>query len=280
MPRTTVSIRACVAIIAAGGLWLAMTQQPPQQPLTVEKLADDLHIIVGSGGNVAVLTTDDGVVLVDDKFNRNVPEILEKVKSITAQPIRSVVNTHHHGDHTGGNETLIRSAGIVAHDNVYTNMMNNKQPGPPHVTFSDKASVRIGGKEIRAHYFGRGHTNGDSVILFPNHRVVHMGDLFVSGVPFIDYANGGSAMAWTDTIQKALQLDFERVIPGHGPILTRKDLIQWNESFKKMRQQVSDLKRQGKSKDEVGGLLKLEEFGWKPSPLWGRSVPGLYDEVR
>jgi glyoxylase-like metal-dependent hydrolase (beta-lactamase superfamily II) len=281
MRRNTLWIRISLAVIAAGGLWVAMTQQGgPQPPLTVENLAGDLHVIVGSGGNVAVLTTPEGVILVDDKFDRNVPEILEKVKSLTDKPIRYVVNTHHHGDHSGGNTTLIKSVEIVAHDNVYANMVKGNQAGPPRITFSDKASIRLGGKELRAHYFGRGHTNGDAVILFPAHRVLHTGDLFVAGAPFIDYANGGSAVAWTDTIEKALALDFDRVIPGHGPIMTRADLVKWKESFAKMRSKVSELKHGGKSKEEVAALLKLEEFGWKSSPLFGRSVPGIYEEVR
>src|SRR5262245_30290834 len=127
-------IRAGITVLAAGGLWVALTQQPQQQPpLTVEKIADDLHVIVGSGGNVGVLSVPEGVILVDDKFDRNVPEILEKVKSITDKPVKYVVNTHHHGDHTGGNTTLIKTVDIVAHDNVYTNMMNGKQPGPPQI---------------------------------------------------------------------------------------------------------------------------------------------------
>jgi cyclase len=273
-------IRTALTTLAAGGLWVAMTQQPPAQPLTVEKLADDLHVIVGSGGNVGVLSTPEGVILTDDKFDRNVPEILEKVKSISDKPIRYVVNTHHHGDHTGGNTTFIKSTEIVAHDNAYANMVEGNQPGAPRVTFSDKASVRLGGKELRAHYFGRGHTNGDVLILFPAHRVLHTGDLFVAGTPFIDYANGGSAVEWTSTLEKALQLDFDKVIPGHGPIMTKKEIVDWVESFKKVRSHVSQLKRQGKTKEEVATLLKVEEFGWKASPLFGRSIPGLYDEVR
>jgi glyoxylase-like metal-dependent hydrolase (beta-lactamase superfamily II) len=280
MSSRTTGIRVAAAAIVVGGLWVAISQQPPAQPLTVEKLADDLHIIVGSGGNVAVLTTSDGVILVDDKFDRNVPEILEKVKSITDKPIRYVVNTHHHGDHSGGNATLVKTASIVAHDNVYANMVKGNQPGPPHITFNDKASLRLGGKEIRMHYLGRGHTNGDAIIVFPAHRVIHTGDLFVAGTPFIDYANGGSGIAWTDTLQNALQLDFDRVIPGHGPLMTKQDLARWNDAFIRVRTKITQLKREGKSKEEAGSALNVEEFGWKASPLWGRSFPGLYDETR
>lgn len=279
MHSRTFAIRAGLAVLLTGGMWLAMTQQGAQ-PLTVEKLADDLHIIVGSGGNVAVLTTDEGVVLVDDKFDRNVPEILEKVKSITSQPVKWIVNTHHHGDHTGGNAILIKTAGIVGHDNVFVNMVKGKQPGPPQITFNDKASVRIGGKEVRAHHFGRGHTNSDAVVVFPAHRVIHMGDLYNPGGPFIDYSNGGSAIEWTETINKALQLDFDRVIPGHGPVMKKADLAAWNGNFGKMRDKVSEWKRQGKTADDIARGINPTEFGWNAGPLWARSVPGLFAELK
>ena len=126
MQRST-SIRLAGLTLAIGGVWVALTQQPPAQPLTVEKIADDLHVIVGSGGNVGVLTTSDGVILIDDKFERNVPEILAKVKSITSQPLKYVINTHQHGDHTGGNQSLMTSAEIFAHKNAAANMVTGSQ---------------------------------------------------------------------------------------------------------------------------------------------------------
>lgn len=264
---------------ALGGLWVALTQQPPQQPLTVEKLADDLHVIVGSGGNVAVLTTDEGVALVDDKFDRNVPEILEKVKSITDKPLRYIINTHHHGDHTGGNTTLIKSAEIVAHNNVWTNMVKGKQPGPPRLTFGDRAVLHLGGKEIRMYHYGRGHTNGDIFVLFPQQRVLHTGDMFVAGAPFIDDGNGGTGIDWSNTIMQALNLEFDRVIPGHGPMMQKAELRGWNESFGTVRMRMSELKRQGKSKDEAAKLLKMDDLPlWKTTANW-RSAGTLFEQL-
>lgn len=274
-------LRTGAAAVAIGSLWLAVSQQPPAQPLTIEKLADDLHIIVGSGGNVAVLTTEDGVILVDDKFDRNVPEILERVRSITNRPVRYILNTHHHGDHTGGNATLSNGAEIVAHDNVYTNMVKGKQPGPPRITFSNRTTVRLGGKEVRMYYYGRGHTNGDAFVLFPQHRVLHTGDMFVAGAPFIDYGNGGSGIDWSDSIDRALQLDFDRVIPGHGPLMAKNDLRGWNEAFGAVRLRMSELKRQGKSSDEATKALKMDDLGlWKAGQGNWRSAGGLYSELR
>lgn len=277
----TRTIRTTAAALSLGGLWIALTQQPPPQPLTIEKLADDLHIIVGSGGNVAVLSTEDGVILVDDKFDRNVPEILERVRSITHRPVRYILNTHHHGDHTGGNGTLAYAAEIVAHDNVYTNMINGKQPGPPRITFSNRTTVRLGGKEVRMYHFGRGHTNGDAFVLFPRHRVLHTGDMFVANAPFVDYSNGGSGIDWSNTIDHALQLDFDRVIPGHGPVMAKNELREWNAAWGSVRMRMSELKREGKSREDAAKALKLDDLGtWKAGQGNWRSAPGLYDELR
>ena len=273
-------VRTFAVSVATGGLWVALTQ-PPAQPLTVEKIADDLHVIVGSGGNVAVLTTADGMVLVDDKFERNVPEILAKVKGISDKPIRYVLNTHLHGDHTGGNQKLMESPiEFIIHKNARANMAKASQPGQPRITFSDETAVHLGGKEVQARYLGRGHTNGDAVIYFPAHKVIHTGDLFVNGAPFIDYANGGSGVAWTNTVDEILKIDFDKIIPGHGNVCRREDLVKWKKSFGTMRDRVSELKRQGKAKEEVAKLIKLDDLGWQTGGLFARSLPGLYDEIR
>lgn len=276
-------LRTAALSIALGGVWIGLTQQPPPQPLTVEKMADDLHVIVGSGGNVAVLTTSEGVILVDDKFEQNVPEILAKVKAISDKPIRYILNTHQHGDHTGGNQKLMmENAEIVIHKNARANMVKASQPGLPRITFADESAVYLGGKEVQAHHYGRGHTNGDAFIYFPAHRVIHTGDLFVSGAPLIDYANGGSGIAWTATIDEALKLDFDRVIPGHGPIMKRADLIAWKTSFEKVRERITKLKRDGKDVKTAAAELKMDDLaGWSgASRGWTeRSFPGLYQEL-
>lgn len=279
--RRIQAIRLGMLVLVLGGLWMGLTQQPAAQPLTVEKIADDLHVIVGSGGNVAVLTTPEGVILVDDKFERNVPEILENVKAITDKPLRYILNTHQHGDHTGGNQKLMNETkvDIIAHQNARANMAKTNMPGLPRITFATETAVHLGGKEVRAKYFGRGHTNGDVVIAFPAHRVIHMGDLLNGGGPFVDYSANGSAVDWPKTIDAVLQTDFDTVIPGHGPIMKRADMVAWKKKFETMRDRITDLKRQGKSKEEAAKLLKLDDLGWNAGPLVQRSLPGIYDEV-
>ena len=195
--RKEILLRLTVAVLGLAGLWLAWSQNPPA-PLTMQKVSDNVYVIVGSGGNVAFMPTSEGVILVDDKFAQDAPEIVAKVKSVSDKPIRYVLNTHQHGDHTGGNEAMLAAnAEIIIQKNARANMVAGKMPGLPRITFSEETQVFLGGKEVRARYLGRGHTNGDAVIYFPSERVLHTGDLFViPGPPFIDVSAGGSIKEW------------------------------------------------------------------------------------
>lgn len=275
--------RVLAILTSLAGLWLAHTQQPPAQPLTVTKIADDLHVIVGSGGNVAVYTTDEGAILVDDKFEPNFAEIMSKAKSITDKPVRYLINTHQHGDHTGGNAKFLGAGTeIVAHENARVNMEDRKMPGLPRLSFTRDFAIRLGGKVVRAHHYGRAHTNGDAFIEFPARRTVHTGDAFVGGAPFIDYSSGGSGVEWPRTIGRLMtEVSFDTVIPGHGNVMQREDLLRWKQSFETLNQQISSLRRQGKSKEEVLALAKTDALpGWGPNPGFGtRSFPGLFDEL-
>ncbi len=219
-------------------VWL-QAQQPPKQPLNVQKVTDNLWVIMSSdSGNVAVMPTGEGVLLVDDKFDQYGADILAKVKAVSDKPIKYILNTHQHGDHTGGNAFMLMNtpAEILIHKNARANMVAGKQPGLPQVTFADEAQVFIGGKEVSAHHLGRGHTNGDAVILFPSERVLHTGDLFVNGsAPFIDYSAKGSIVEWDKTLDRVLQLDFDIVIPGHGPVAKKADLVKWRDSIAELR---------------------------------------------
>jgi glyoxylase-like metal-dependent hydrolase (beta-lactamase superfamily II) len=240
-------------------------------------------VLVGSGGNVGVYTTDEGVILVDDKFDQNVPAIVEKVRSITDKPIRYVLNTHLHGDHTGGNAKLLAGgAEIVAHENARSIMEERKMPGLPRLTYSKGFSVHLGGKRVEAHHYGRGHTRSDAFIYFPAHKVLHTGDMFVAGAPFIDHSSGGSGLAWTRTLDAALELDFETVIPGHGGVMKREDLLRWKQSFELVQEQARRLRSEGKTPEEAAGLIKTDGLpGWGGSSrnFITRSFPGFWQEL-
>jgi glyoxylase-like metal-dependent hydrolase (beta-lactamase superfamily II) len=151
---------------------------------------------------------------------------------------------------------------------------------PARVVFTDECSVFLGGKEVRARYFGRGHTNGDAIVYFPGLRTIHTGDLMAGTTPLIDYTGGGSLKAWTQTLDGALQLDFDTVIPGHGPVTTKAGLLAFRNNVEKLRDRAAGLIREGKSQGEVGEVMAAE-FGWGPKTMQAQwSLPGIMTELK
>lgn len=266
----------------------AVYSQPARapRPVTTQHVKGNLYMLSGEGGNVAMLTTRDGVVLVDDMFHRNHDDILAQMKMVTSQPLRYVVNTHQHDDHAGGDALMLPIADVIAHKNVRANLVAHRTPyyedtpgtpiGLPRITFSDETSVFLGGSEVRAHWFGRGHTNGDAVIYFPEEKVIHTGDLFLAAGPgragarsfppgsnlFVDSSQGGSLMDWTKTLDGALGLDFDTVIPGHGPLSTKADVRAFRDGVASMQRRLRTLVRGGVSRDDLAKTIEAE-YGWR-----------------
>jgi cyclase len=267
--------------------WIAYTQNQGQQPpqLTISKVKEDLYNIEGDGGNVAALVSNEGIILVDDKYDRDHDAIISKIKSVTDQPVKYVLTTHHHSDHSGGNAKFLPTALVISTVNARTNILEHKQPNandvvPAAMVFTDETAVFLGGKEARARYFGRGHTNGDAIVYFPALRTIHTGDLMAGNTPLIDYRGGGSATDWTKTLDAALKLDFDTVIPGHGKVTNKAGLLAYRDNVEKLRNRVSGLIREGKNQDDVGKVL-MAEFGWTAGSMnmqW--SLPGLMTELK
>lgn len=286
MNRTLVA-RISVGALFLIGCWVAYTQnQPPAAELKINKVADDLYEIEGDGGNVAVYITNEGVILVDDKFEQDHDNIVAKVKSVTSQPVKYVLSTHHHADHSGGNARFLPTAEIISTANARANIVSHKQsnapPGvaPARIVFTDETSVFLGGKEVRAHYYGRGHTNGDAIIYFPALRTLHTGDLMAGNTPLIDYPGGGSVVEWTKTLDAAMKLDFDTVIPGHGAVTNKAALLAYRNNVEKLRNRAQGMIRQGKSQEEVGKVM-IAEFNWASNSLqmqW--SLPGMMTELK
>jgi cyclase len=266
---------------------LAYTQNPAPAKLTLNKVKDDLYEIEGDGGNVAVYITDEGVILIDDKFDQDHQGIVDHVKSVTNQPIKYIINTHYHQDHSGGNAKFLPTAEIISTAMARTNILEHKQStvqppavSPARITFTTEADVNLGGKEVRAIYMGRGHTNGDAVIYFPALRVLHTGDLMAGASPLIDYNGGGSVVEWTKTLDNALKLDFDTVIPGHGAITNKAGLMTYRDNVEKMRTRVSGLIHEGKGQAEVAKFMETE-YKWAPNSLQQQwSVPGMIAELK
>ena len=236
--------------------------------ITATHVAGSVHLLEGRGGNLAVTSGEDGVILVDDQYAPLTERILAAIREISAEPVRFVINTHWHFDHTGGNENL-GEAGvvIVAHDQVRERMMVGQYlsaidrrvpPSPPAalpvLTFSDRASLHLNGETVTAYHVEHAHTDGDSIIHFPESNVIHMGDIFFFGIyPFIDLDSGGSVQGMIAAVQAALMLcgSDTRVIPGHGPLANCADLESYGQMLADSTDRVRRLMDQGMDREAV-----------------------------
>ena len=268
MVRKSAVIRLTGAAFLFGGLWVAFTQAPQQAAkLNTVKIKDDLYVIHNDfvPGNSTALITNEGVLLVDDKFEVDHNNILAELKKITSQPVKYVVNTHHHADHSGGNASLQQmNVQVVASEQARENMVDGKQPGLPTFTFEHDARIHLGGKNVELYRFGRAHTNGDVVVYFPADRALAAGDMFTYGndVPeLIDYAGGGSGKEWPHTLDGALRLDFDTVVPGHGNVTTKAEMRKYRDSTQALRNRVHEMLVQKKSRNDIATMLK-SEFHW------------------
>jgi glyoxylase-like metal-dependent hydrolase (beta-lactamase superfamily II) len=298
--KRTLVVRLFAGLLVLAGAWVAYTQTPqgkqaPAQtkapaPFNLIKVADDLYVIDGGGaGNVAVYITNEGVIMVDDKFEQHFDEIMANVKKVTNQPVKYILSTHYHADHSGGNTRWSSIAEIISTRNAHDGIVQHKQSNAPNdmiparVTFTQETDLFLGGKEVRARYYGRGHTNGDAFVYFPALKVLHTGDMFTSATPLIDYPGGGSLLEWPKTLDSVMadkSLDFDTVIPGHGPVSKKADLLTYRNNAQKMLTRVQSLVRQGKSQDDVAKVMTAE-YNWQPGSLnmqW--SLPGMMTELK
>jgi len=252
--------------------------------LSVIKIKDDLVVIHNEAvpGNTTALITNQGVILVDDKFEIDHDNIMAMLKTVTSQPVKYVINTHHHADHSGGNAKL-QAAGTlaVASGNARARMIEGKQSGLPDITVQPRGALYFGGKTVEIYWLGRGHTDGDVVVLFPQYRVLAAGDLYThgEGLPeLVDYNGGGSAKEWPATIDNVLKLDFDTVVPGHGDVSKKADLVKYRESAQRMWEVATQMSKAGKSKADFEKVMRME-FGWQDFHVM-MALDGLMKEAR
>jgi glyoxylase-like metal-dependent hydrolase (beta-lactamase superfamily II) len=285
--RNNTIARVVVWAVLFSGLGVAYIHgQFGQTPakLDLVKVKDDLFVIHNDfvPGNVTALVTNEGVVLVDDKFEVDHDSIMAQLKKVTNQPVKYVVNTHHHGDHSGGNAKLLAlNVQVLASEEARENMVDGKQPGLPTIAIDHHAHVYLGGKNVELYHFGRAHTNGDVVAYFPAQRVLAAGDMFTFGdatPQLIDYAGGGSAKEWTTTLDSVLQLDFDTVIPGHGPVTTKQELRKFRDSTVTLRTRIHDMLVQKRTRADIAKMLQTE-FHWAELHL-NVSLDGAMAELR
>ncbi|HEX6505908.1 MAG TPA: MBL fold metallo-hydrolase [Terriglobales bacterium] len=267
----------CIAFVLMAVAAVAQEQDFSKAQMKVTRVAGNVYMLEGAdAGNIGASVGDDGIVIVDDQYAPLAEKIHVALKGITDKPVRFVINTHYHGDHTGGNSYFQKNAPIIAHDNVRKRLEQGGVAGNgssvhmevkpaardalPIITFDHDVTVHLNGEDIRALHFPAGHTDGDSMIFFPKSNVVHMGDDFVTyGFPFIDVDSGGSINGMIDALDKVVsQLPADvKVIPGHGPVSTLDDVRAFLQMLKDTRSAVQIAIQQGKSLDQMkqGKLL-------------------------
>ncbi len=259
-------------LLLVGAISLAASkplQQNQPAALEIQKVKDNLYMITGGGGNTAAFITEKGVVVVDTKLPNNGPGILDKIKSVTSKPVTMVINTHTHGDHVGSNSAFTGMVEFVAQENCKASM--EKMPAfqseegkkfLPSKTYKDKLSLLSGKDKIELYHFGPGHTGGDTFVVFPALKVMHSGDIFAGkGTPIMDTNNGGSGIGYPKTLAKAAKgiKGVESVIPGHAPLMTWNDFLEYGHFIGELVGAVEQAKKAGKTADQAAAELKLPE---------------------
>ena len=260
------------------GVAAAQQQDFSKVEIKVTKVSGSVYMLVGAGGNIGVSVGDDGIVVVDDQFAPLADKIQAALKGITDKPVRFVINTHWHGDHTGGNEAFGKLGTLIAQENVRKRLEsggkvlgNDIKPAPkgalPIITFDHDVTIHLNGEDVKALHFPSGHTDGDSVIYFTQSNVVHMGDDFFSGsFPFIDLDSGGSIKGMilaVDAVVAQSKAD-TKFIPGHGPLSTIDDLRAYASMLRDCEGIVEDGIRHGKTLDQLKQekvLAKYDKWG-------------------
>jgi glyoxylase-like metal-dependent hydrolase (beta-lactamase superfamily II) len=289
MKQLSLVTLACLLILGAG---LATAQQNfDKVEIKATHVRGNIYMLNGTGGNIGVSVGSDGVLIVDDKFAPLADKIRAALKEVGGGELKFILNTHWHGDHTGGNQVFGPEAPIIAHTNVRKRLSTEWQgpfglvrPQPkeawPVITFDHSVSVHFNGEEIKAIHFPRGHTDGDTVIFFTGSNVVHMGDDFFSGMlPFVDLVSGGDVEGLTKNITaviKKLPADV-KIIPGHGPVSTLDDLKTYHRMLVETTNIVREAMAAGKSLDEIKAEGLPEEWsswgsGFIPTERWLETI--------
>ena len=261
---------------------LAATQEEEfsNVQMKVTKVAGNVYMLEGEGGNIGASIGEDGIVVIDDQYAPLAERIQAALKSITDKPVRFIINTHFHEDHTGANAYFQKQAPIIAHDNVRKRLESggsagnggsvhfDAKPQPlealPILTFDHDVTLHLNGEDIRALYFPAGHTDGDSIIFFSKSNVVHMGDDFgIYGFPFIDVDSGGSINGMIDAVEKVIAMlpPDAKVIPGHGRVSSVDDMRAYLKLLKDTREVVQNALKQGKTLDQMRQAKILDP--WK-----------------
>ena len=261
---------------------LAQGQDFSTVEIRVHSVQGKINYLEGSGGNIGVLAGDDGVVMIDNQFAPLSDKIVAAIRTLSDAPIQLVVNTHIHGDHNGGNENFAEmGVAIVAHDNVRTRIVESDPPRPdsarPVITYTDRVSFYLNGETINVIKVPAAHTDGDSIVHFVDSNVIHAGDVFrTTGYPGVDASNGGSVNGTVSALDVIVRLsDFNtKIIPGHGIVATRDDVIEFRDMVIEVRERILDLLDQNMTVEQIVAAAPTADLDER----WGsfeRFLPGF-----
>lgn len=303
LQRTTFAVSRLFVTVTAGlSVAIALAQAPPAKqgrggppPATqaTHQIKPGLFVITGAGGNTTVRVTTEGLIVVDTKNlgDQYYNALAEQIKGISPLPVKFVVVTHHHQDHSGNIQKFLDSgATVIAHENLKTNLATyappQGKPAPPSVTYAKDYTIKLGGVEAQVHYYGRAHTSGDSFVYFPDLKVVSGGDSIVGVAPNVDFPFGGSAVEWVKVLDQVAKLDFDTVVPGHSAqgqtVLTRADFDVFKGKLEKVVSRARELVKSGTPKDELLAKIKTDDIGWNlTGPQWNnpQRLDAFYAEL-
>lgn len=234
-----------------------LLSQDKEVIIKTTKLSDNVYMLVGSGGNIGISAGNDGVFIIDDQFAQLTPKIIDAIKAISDKPLQFLVNTHYHGDHTGGNENMTKQGvKIIAHENVRKRLIDGKssKDALPIITFNDRINVHMNDEDVNVHHVEHAHTDGDAMLYFTKSNVLHTGDTyFRNRYPYIDVKSGGSIDGYIKAVKKGLSLinDGTKIIPGHGDLSNKTEYSSFLTMLEILRANVQAEIDKGKSEDEV-----------------------------
>lgn len=280
-------IGCCLSASAALSFAAQAQQDFSNVEVVVHQVAGNVHYLQGAGGNAGVLVGDDGVLMVDDQFAPLSDKLVAAIRTLSDGPIRFIINTHIHGDHNGGNENFAAmGVPIMAHDNVRNRMVNSEMPRPPEgrpiLTYGDRVSLHLNGQDIHVIKVPPAHTDGDSIVHFVGADVIHAGDVFrTTGYPGVDAGNGGTVSGTIEALDVIVDLSGPgtRIVPGHGEVATRDDVVEFRDMVVEVQRRISALIEQGMTVEQVVAANATADLDER----WGsfeRFLPGFYQALK
>ncbi|MEX0943691.1 MAG: MBL fold metallo-hydrolase [Pseudomonadales bacterium] len=276
-------------VSAAFSLPAAAQDQFTNVEIKTEPVSGNVYVLYGAGGNIGVLKGEDGILMVDNQYAPLAARIKAALAALGSDVPAYVLNTHYHGDHTGGNPYFGKDSIIVAHDNVRVRLLNADDfpaQGLPAITYSDQASLHFNGEDVRLIHMPEGHTDGDTIVFFQGSKVVHMGDhFFRDRFPYVDLQAGGSVQGLLGNIKLALELipDDVPIIPGHGPLADKSDLVRYYNMLIETTGMVNRALADGKSADQIVDTGLEEKWdswgaGFINEERWIRTIVASYND--